>query len=141
MIKHTNFNPTKMWDELSFTKLKLGRVGMGRVLHLGPSWHGPIFMWAELAWAELVLGRVVLHPSEPVRRQVLDPLFDDFDRDQDEAEILEMQLQMKRLNAIEARLDRKKRLEQMKKELDDQKRRVCERKWLEVRIRTPSLGG
>ena len=51
-----------MWDELSFIKLKLGRVGMGRVLHLGPSWHGPIFMWAELAWAELVLGRVVLHP-------------------------------------------------------------------------------
>ena len=43
-------------------KLKLGRVGMGRVLHLGPSWHGPSFMWAELAWAELVLGRVVLHP-------------------------------------------------------------------------------
>ena len=62
MIKHTYFNPTKMWDELSFIKLKLGRVGMGRVLHLGPSWHGPIFMWAELAWAELVLGRVVLHP-------------------------------------------------------------------------------
>ena len=66
--------------------------------------------------------------SEPVRGQVLDPLFDDFDRDQDEAEILEMQLQMKRLNAIEARLDRKKRLEQMKKELDDQKRRVREMK-------------
>ena len=38
-------------------KLKFGRVSMGRVLHLGPS-----FMWAELAWAELVLGRVVLHP-------------------------------------------------------------------------------
>ena len=53
-----------MWDELSFIKLKLGRVGMGRVLHLGPSWHGPIFMWAELAWAELVLGRVVLHPPK-----------------------------------------------------------------------------
>ena len=62
MIKHTYFNPSKMWDELSFIKLKLGRVGMGRVLHLGPSWHGPIFMWAELAWAGLVLGRVVLHP-------------------------------------------------------------------------------
>ena len=45
-----------MWDEL----LKLGRVGMGRVLHLGPSWHGPSFMWAEL-----VLGRVVLHPFIP----------------------------------------------------------------------------
>ena len=43
-------------------KLKLGRVAMGRVLHLGPSWHGPSFKWAELAWAELVLGRVVLHP-------------------------------------------------------------------------------
>ena len=37
---------------------------MGRVLHLGPSWHGPSFMWADLAWAELVLGRVVLHPVE-----------------------------------------------------------------------------
>ena len=37
---------------------------MGRVLHLGPSWHGPTFMWAELAWAELVLGRVVLHPFQ-----------------------------------------------------------------------------
>ena len=66
--------------------------------------------------------------SEPVRGQVLDPLFDDFDRDQDEAEIQEMQLQMKRLSAIEARLERKKRLEQMKKELDDQKRRVREMK-------------
>ena len=53
-----------MWDELSFIKLKLGRVGMGRVLHLGPGWHGPIFKWAELAWAELVLGRVVLHPKD-----------------------------------------------------------------------------
>ena len=52
-----------MWDELSFIKLKLGRVGMGRVLHLGPSWHGPIFKWAELAWAELVLGRVLSGPS------------------------------------------------------------------------------
>ena len=49
-----------------FIKLKLGRVGMGRVLHLGPSWHGPSFMWAELAWAELVLGRVVLHPFKQV---------------------------------------------------------------------------
>ena len=66
--------------------------------------------------------------SEPVRWQVLDPLFDDFDRDQDEAEILDMQLQMKRLNAIEAQLDRKKQLEQMKKELDEQKRRVREMK-------------
>ena len=45
-------------------KLKLGRVGMGRVLHLGPSWHGPSFKMAELAWAELVLGRVVLRPVE-----------------------------------------------------------------------------
>ena len=36
---------------------------MGRVLHLGPSWHGPSFMWADLAWAELVLGLVVLHPE------------------------------------------------------------------------------
>ena len=66
--------------------------------------------------------------SEPVRGQVLDPLFDDFDLDQDEAEIQEMQLQMKRLNAIEARLEHKKRLKQMKKELNDQKRRVREMK-------------
>ena len=48
--------------ELSIYKLKLGQVGMGRVLHLGPSWHGPSFMWAELVGAELVLVRVVLHP-------------------------------------------------------------------------------
>ena len=47
-----------------YVKLKLGRVGMGRVLHLGPSWHGPSFMWAELVGAELVLVRVVLHPAE-----------------------------------------------------------------------------
>ena len=33
---------------------------MGRVLHLGPSWHGLSFMWAELAWAELV-GSVELN--------------------------------------------------------------------------------
>ena len=72
MIKHTYFNSSKMWDELSFIKLKLGRVGMGRVLHLGPSWHGPIFMWTELAWAELVLGRVVLHPSvQTVSRPII----------------------------------------------------------------------
>ena len=36
---------------------------MGRVVHLGPSWHGPSFMWAELVGAELVLVRVVLHPG------------------------------------------------------------------------------
>ena len=66
--------------------------------------------------------------SELVRGQVLDPLFDDFDLDQDEAEIQEMQLQMKRLNAIEAWLEHKKRLKQMKKELNDQKRRVREMK-------------
>ena len=35
---------------------------MGRVLHLGPSWHGPNSMWVELVGAELVLVRVVLHP-------------------------------------------------------------------------------
>ena len=29
---------------------------MVRVLHLGPSWHGPNFMWAELAGAKLVFG-------------------------------------------------------------------------------------
>ena len=48
MIKHTYFNPSKMWDELSFIKLKLGRVGMGRIL-CGPSWHGPSWFWAELS--------------------------------------------------------------------------------------------
>ena len=32
---------------------------MGRVLYLGPSWHGPSFVsWAELAWAEFYVGRV-----------------------------------------------------------------------------------
>ena len=36
---------------------------MGRVLHLGRSWHGPNFMWAELAGAKLALGRVVLHTN------------------------------------------------------------------------------
>ena len=54
--------PLKCWTGCLFIKLILGRVGMGRVLNLGPSWHGPCFRWAELAWAELVLGRVVLHP-------------------------------------------------------------------------------
>ena len=54
--------PLKCGTGCLFIKLKLGRVGMGRVLHLGPSWHGPSFKWAELAWAELVLGRVFLHP-------------------------------------------------------------------------------
>ena len=39
---------------------------MGRVLHLGPSWHGTSFIWAELAWAELVLGRDVLHPYRQI---------------------------------------------------------------------------
>ena len=41
---------------------------MGRVLHLGPSWHGPSFMWAELVGAELVLVRVVLHPATCLKR-------------------------------------------------------------------------
>ena len=50
--------PLKCGTGCLFIKLKLGRVGMGRVLHLGPSWHGPSFKWAEL-----VLGRVVLHPN------------------------------------------------------------------------------
>ena len=43
---------------------------MGRVLHLGPSWHGPSFMWAELVGAELVLVRVVLHPRKSVFRDL-----------------------------------------------------------------------
>ena len=60
---HTSI-PLKCETSCLFIKLKLGRVGMGRVLHLGPSWHGPSFMWAKLAWAELVLGRVVLHPHQ-----------------------------------------------------------------------------
>ena len=49
---HTSI-PLKCGTSCLFIKFKLGRVGMGRVLHLGPSWHGPSFMWAELAWAEL----------------------------------------------------------------------------------------
>ena len=49
--------PLKCGTGCLFIKHKLGRVGMGRVLHLGPSWHGPSFMGADL-----VLGRVVLHP-------------------------------------------------------------------------------
>ena len=65
MIKHTYFNPSKMWDELSFIKLILGRVGMGRVLHLGPSWHGPILCgpsWhgPSWFWAELSCTRPVI---------------------------------------------------------------------------------
>ena len=69
--------------------------------------------------------------SQPVSGQPFDaqnPFFDDFDRDQDEAEIVEIQLQMKRLNAEEARWDRKKRLEQMRQELRDQKQRIREMK-------------
>ena len=66
--------------------------------------------------------------SKPVHGQTFEPLFDDFDRDQDEAEMMEIQLQMKRLNAEEASLERKKRLEAMKKELYDQKQKVREMK-------------
>ena len=66
--------------------------------------------------------------SKPVHGQSFEPLYDDFDRDQDEAEMMEIQLQMKRLNAEEARLERKKRLEAMKKELYDQKQKVREMK-------------
>ena len=54
--------PLKCGTVCLFIKVELGRVGMGRLLHLGPSWHGPSLKWAELSWAELVLGRVVLHP-------------------------------------------------------------------------------
>ena len=50
--------PQKCGTSCLFKKLKLDQVGIGRVLHLGPS-----FMWAELAWAKLILGRVVLHPT------------------------------------------------------------------------------
>ena len=63
MIKHNTSIPLKRGTSCLFIKLKLGRVGMSRVLHHGPSWHGPSIMWAELAWVELVLGRVILHPS------------------------------------------------------------------------------
>ena len=58
---HTSI-PLKCGTSCLFIKLKMGRVGMGRVLDLGPSWYGPSLMWAELAWAEWVLGRVDLHP-------------------------------------------------------------------------------
>ena len=42
-----------IWAELSYEVgpsclIKLGRVGMGRVL-CGPSWHGPSWFWAELS--------------------------------------------------------------------------------------------
>ena len=46
---------------------------MGRVLYLGPSWHGPSFMWAELVGAELVLVRVVLHPVGSSTREDCTP--------------------------------------------------------------------
>ena len=72
MQSHTSI-PLKCGTSCLFIKLKLDRVGMGRVLHLGPSWHGPSFMWAELAWAELVLGRVGLHPFS--RRHFSDAFF------------------------------------------------------------------
>ena len=39
--------------------------------------------------------------SKPPHGQTFEPLFEDFDRDQDEAEMIEIQLQMKRLNAEE----------------------------------------
>ena len=52
----------------------------------------------------------------------------DFDREQDEAEIVEIQLQMKRLNAEEARMERKRRLDQMRRELHEQKQRVRDMK-------------
>ena len=47
MIKHTYFNPSKMWNELSIDKTQIG-----------PSWHGPSFAsWAESACAEFYVGR------------------------------------------------------------------------------------
>ena len=52
--------------------------------------------------------------SKRVRGQNIDRLFDDFDWKQDKAEMVEILLQMKCLNADEARLDRKKWLEGMK---------------------------
>ena len=66
---HTSI-PQKCGMSCLFIKLKLGQVCMGRVLHLGPSWHGPSFMWAELAWGEFVLSRDVLHPSSPANTEV-----------------------------------------------------------------------
>lgn len=66
--------------------------------------------------------------DEPVLGQ-FEPLFEDFDREQDEAEML---LQMKRLNAEEARLDRRRRLEQMKKELSEQRQRVRDMKGKDI---------
>ena len=66
--------------------------------------------------------------SKPVHGHSFEPLYDDFDRDQDEAEMMDIQLQMKRLNAAEARLEHKKRQEAMKKELYDQEQKVREMK-------------
>ena len=58
---------------------------------------------------------------KPMRGQVIDPLFDDFNWDHDEAAVLEIQLQVKRLSAVEAWLHRKRRLQQIKRELEAQK--------------------
>ena len=62
MIKHTYFNPSKMWDEFSiYNAIYKTKIG--------PSWHGPSFSsWAELAWAEFYvgqagMGRVGVGPS------------------------------------------------------------------------------
>ena len=49
-----------MWDNI---KLKLDRVGMGRVLHLGPSWH------AEFYVGRVGRGQVGFGPSCPAHKQ------------------------------------------------------------------------
>ena len=54
-------------------------------------------------------------------RQDFKPLYDDFDQDQDELEMLEIQLQMKRLNAVDARFECKRGFEKMKRELHEKK--------------------
>ena len=60
MIKHTYFNPSQMWDELSNYKSIIGpsclgpsleswaKLALDRFLR-GPSCHGPSWFWAELS--------------------------------------------------------------------------------------------
>ena len=59
----------------------------------------------------------------------------DYDRGQDELEMARIELEMKRLNAEEAaRLERKKRLDDMKRDLKGQKERVRSMKGKELLV-------
>ena len=67
--------PLKCGTGCLFIKLKFGRVGMGKVLHLGPSWHGPSFKWAELAWAGIWVVSAVGRIGRVVSAWVVSALF------------------------------------------------------------------